>query len=150
MHKWDKRYLDIAMNVSTWSKDPSTQVGCVIVDPNGRPKSFGFNGFARGFDDTDDRWNDREFKYRHVIHAELNAVLHSNESLEGCTAYITHPACAHCTGMLRQKGIVKIVCYDAPEYMKARWDFSESTSVAAECGMEYIVHTRPESGCNTI
>lgn len=144
MNTWDARYLKLAIEVSDWSKDPSTKVGCVIINPDGKPKSFGCNGFPRKFNDTPERWNDRAFKYRHVIHAELNAVLHSNEDLEGCTAYITHPACAHCTGMLRQKGIVRIVCYDAPDHMKDRWDFSESLQVATECGMEYEIYDRPD------
>ena len=29
--KWDKRFLEIAHQVATWSKDPSTKVGAIIV-----------------------------------------------------------------------------------------------------------------------
>ena len=32
--KWDKRFLELAKLVGSWSKDPSTQVGAVIVDDN--------------------------------------------------------------------------------------------------------------------
>jgi len=31
LDKWDKRYLSLAKEVATWSKDPSTQVGAVTV-----------------------------------------------------------------------------------------------------------------------
>lgn len=130
--KWDYQYLEHAVLASKMSKDPSTKVGAVIVDQHGHPKSWGCNGFAKGFEDTPERWNDREFKYRHTIHAELNAVLHCDTSLQGCTVYITHPPCQHCISMLKQKGISRVIALDAPDDMKARWDFSESITVAEE------------------
>lgn len=46
--KWDIRYLKLSQEVAQWSKDPSTKVGCVIIDDYGRPVSFGYNGFAKG------------------------------------------------------------------------------------------------------
>ena len=42
--KWDRRFLKIAREGATWSKDPSTQVGAVIVDPDQRVVSLGYNG----------------------------------------------------------------------------------------------------------
>jgi dCMP deaminase len=44
-HIWDLRFLTLAKTVSTWSKDPSTKVGAVIVDKNRRVVSLGYNGF---------------------------------------------------------------------------------------------------------
>ena len=41
---WDQYFMNIANEVATRSKDPSTQVGCVIVDSDHRPISFGYNG----------------------------------------------------------------------------------------------------------
>ena len=29
--KWDHRFLDLATHIASWSKDPSTKVGCVVV-----------------------------------------------------------------------------------------------------------------------
>jgi hypothetical protein len=34
--KWDRRFLGLAAEVAGWSKDPSTQVGAVIVRPDRR------------------------------------------------------------------------------------------------------------------
>lgn len=34
MDKWDQRFLELAKVVSTWSKDPSTKTGAVIVRPD--------------------------------------------------------------------------------------------------------------------
>jgi dCMP deaminase len=55
---WDVRFLEMAKLVSTWSKDPSTQVGAVLVDPCHRVVSLGFNGFPRAIAD-DARLRDR-------------------------------------------------------------------------------------------
>ena len=46
MDKWDNRYLRLAKEVSTWSKDPSTKVGAVAV-LNGSVLAQGYNGFPR-------------------------------------------------------------------------------------------------------
>lgn len=42
---WDEYFIEIAKVTARRSKDPSTKTGCVIVDPNNRPVSFGYNGF---------------------------------------------------------------------------------------------------------
>jgi deoxycytidylate deaminase len=34
LDKWDSRFLSLAKYISTWSKDPSTQVGAVIARGN--------------------------------------------------------------------------------------------------------------------
>ena len=44
--KWDLRYLDLAKHISTWSKDPSTQIGSVAIGENGQVLSQGYNGFS--------------------------------------------------------------------------------------------------------
>jgi hypothetical protein len=42
---WNEYFIEIAKVTAKRSKDPSTQTGCVIVDKNNRPISFGYNGF---------------------------------------------------------------------------------------------------------
>ena len=49
-NKWDIRFLEMAKLVASWSKDPSTQVGCVAVR-NRNVIAQGYNGFPRGCDD---------------------------------------------------------------------------------------------------
>ena len=88
LDKWDERYLSLAAEVATWSKDPSTQVGAVTVGSKKEVLSQGFNGFPRGIHDTDERYNDRETKYKFVVHAEMNAIYnatYSGASLDGAT-----------------------------------------------------------------
>jgi len=48
MQSWDEYYIKLAMLIASKSKDPSTQVGCVIVGPDNEIRSTGFNGFPRG------------------------------------------------------------------------------------------------------
>ena len=49
--KWNVRFMQMAQLISTWSKDASTKVGCVIVSPEKVILSMGYNGFPRGVDD---------------------------------------------------------------------------------------------------
>lgn len=108
--KWDERFIELAKLVGSWSKDPSTQVGAVIVDTNNRIVSIGFNGFPKGVQDTEERLLDKDKKYAIVVHAEANALMFANSSVEGCTLY-TYPfqPCSRCAGLIIQSGIKRIV-----------------------------------------
>ena len=85
MSKWDRRFLDLAAGMATWSKDMSTQVGAIIVDRDQRIVSSGYNGFPRGVVDSIERYQDRDTKYRMVVHAEINAILFATRDLTGGT-----------------------------------------------------------------
>jgi dCMP deaminase len=61
-NKWDNLFANIAVNVSRMSKDPSTQVGAVIVGADNRKISFGYNGFVAGIEESADKW-ERPRKY---------------------------------------------------------------------------------------
>lgn len=64
--KWDGRFLDLAVLVGEWSKDPSTKVGAVLVRPDRTIAAVGFNGFPRGVLDHPERYEDRPTKYEMV------------------------------------------------------------------------------------
>lgn len=118
--KWDLRFLDLTKLISGWSKDPSTKVGAVIVDGDNRVVSIGYNGFPIGIDDDDDRLNNRELKYKMIIHAECNALMFANTNLVGYTMY-TYPfmPCPKCASMIIQSGITRVVSY---ENKISRWE----------------------------
>jgi dCMP deaminase len=120
--KWDERFLHLAEVVASWSKDPSTQVGAVIVDADKRIVSVGFNGFARGMDDHEALYANRMFKYGRIIHGEMNAILHARESLADMTLY-TWPVlpCERCAVHVIQCGITRVVAPTCPEHMVERW-----------------------------
>ena len=106
MKHWNKRYMEMASLVASWSRDPSTKCGAVIVRPNNTIVSVGFNGFPRDVEDSDDRLNHRETKYKYVVHAELNAILNAREPLTGYSIDV-HPfePCSQCAAAIIQSGI---------------------------------------------
>lgn len=106
---WDERFIKLAEHVASWSKDPSTKVGAVIVDSGRRVVSTGYNGFPMGVKD-DSRLSDREKKLEIIIHGEINAILFARRDLSGCTLY-TYPfmPCSRCAAMVIQSGIARVV-----------------------------------------
>ena len=137
--KWDKRFLALASHSAGWSKDPSTQVGCVVVGPDREIRSTGFNGFPRGIEDSIARLENRELKYPLICHAEENAIMHAARigiSLKGCTAYVTWPPCSRCARSLIQAGVDEVV-YPAESEIPERWgdDFEIATSMMNEAGL---------------
>lgn len=117
--KWDLRFLKMAKEISEWSKDPSTKTGAVIVDGDRRIVGTGYNGFAPGVLDTDQRLNDREIKYKLVVHCEVNAMILAERPVKGYTLY-TWPfmSCAPCAAIMIRAGIKRCV---APQNENPRW-----------------------------
>lgn len=125
MDHWDSRFLALAEHIGSWSKDPSTQVGCVIVRPDRTIASVGYNGLPRHVHDSPTRLNDRVTKYAMVVHAEPNAILAAREHLNGFTAYTyPFPPCSNCAAILIQAGIRRVVAPDATAELRARWGAS--------------------------
>ena len=120
--KWDLRLLGLAKHVAQWSKDPSTQVGAVIADHKHRVLSLGFNGFARGVSDLAERLENREVKYDMIIHAERNALLFANASVEGASVYVWPLLpCAQCAATLIQAGVAEVIAPAADAERAKRW-----------------------------
>lgn len=125
--KWDLRFLQLAHFVSTWSKDPSTQTGAVIVRPNRSILSVGFNGFAQNMSDAPELYANREIKYSRVVHCEMNALLLAETSVRGGTLY-TWPfaSCDRCCVHMLQAGISRFVYPSIPANLVERWGNSLS------------------------
>jgi dCMP deaminase len=120
IEKWDRWFLGLAKFVSTASKDPSTQVGAVLVNDLKQVVGMGYNGFARGIADTEERLNNREVKYKLVVHAEVNAIIQAGHAARGSTLYVypsfmIPPICHECCKAAIQAGIVGIVSYEPNE-----------------------------------
>lgn len=134
LSKWHYRFLNLAKHISEWSQDPSTKVGAVIVDNKKRIVSIGYNGFPVGIQD-DARLNIRDIKYKMIVHAERNALLFANKSLDDCILY-TYPfmPCSACAGMIIQSGIKHVISY---VNNNERWaeDFKISEQMFEEAGL---------------
>lgn len=143
-NKWDLRFLDLAELVGSWSKDPSTKVGAVITRGK-RIISTGFNGFPVGVDDAPELYENREYKYEHIIHGEMNALLFAREDVIGTTLYTTpFMPCSRCAAMLIQAGIVRVVSY---ENHNPRWAGSFANTVKsfekANPRVELVLYNKP-------
>lgn len=140
-NKWDVRFLRLAKFVSSWSKDPSTKAGAVIVRPDRSVVSMGFNGFARTMEDNPERYLDREEKYSRIIHCEVNALIQARTGVQGCSLY-TWPfmCCDRCVVQMLQAGIVKFVYPQATSDALTRWSeaFKKTESFMAESRVSYI------------
>lgn len=136
-HKWDNRFLQLAELIGSWSKDPSTKSGAVIVRPDRTIASVGFNGFAKMMNDDPKFYADRDLKYSRVIHSEVNALIHSREPVEGFTLY-THPlmCCDRCVVQMIQAGITRFVYPEASMGALERWGKS------FELSEEYMAEAR--------
>ena len=119
---WDEYFMGLAHLSAMRSKDPSTQVGAVIVDQEHRVVGIGYNGLPIGCSDDEFPWDREggmlETKYAFVVHAELNAILNSTRNLHGCTLYVSLFPCNECAMAIIQSGIRKIV-YEDDKYATA-------------------------------
>lgn len=128
--KWDRRFLELARFVAAWSKDPSTQVGCVIAQGN-VDVATGYNGFANDVYDDPKLYADRETKYKLIIHAEVNAREKARGSVRGMTLY-TWPMlpCPRCAGPIIRWGIKRVVSTPTPPHLKERWEKDSDLTLA--------------------
>ena len=121
--KWDKRFMRVAQEISSWSKDPSKQIGAVAVNSDRRILATGYNGFPKGIEDFPERYEDRNIKYDLVVHAEMNCIYNATFngiSLKDATLYVYGlPVCHDCAKGIIQVGINRIVM--AMEDIPQKW-----------------------------
>lgn len=137
---WDNFYLGMARYVSRKSKDPSTKCGAIIVRPDHTVCSLGFNGFPRDIED-DERLLQRDSKYSLMVHAEMNAILNTQERIAYYTLYTYPlPPCDRCAVHIIQSGIRNIVTKKLKKELRERWGESidKSKKYFEEAGLNYI------------
>lgn len=109
----DERYLGLAWTMASFSKDPNTQVGAVIILPEeNEPLGWGYNGPPAALDDNKDVNWARPHKYDFIKHAEENAIDHSSRSLNGAHLYVTHMPCKKCMLKIIDAKITRVVYTD--------------------------------------
>jgi len=109
---WDLRFLNLALHVSVWSKDPRTGVGAIIARGK-RDIDVGYNGFPEGIVDSKKRLSDYDVKHQLMIHAEQNAMNNSTRNLVGSTLYVTYPPCVPCTMSIISRNLGRVVCLES-------------------------------------
>ena len=117
---WDEYYLEICRVVGRRSKDPNTQLGCIIVGPAHEIRSTGYNSFPRGIRDDVPERSVRPAKYLWIEHAERNAICNAaraGTATDRCTIYVEIMPCMDCARAIVQAGIVEVIV--SAERMKA-------------------------------
>lgn len=149
--KWDKRFMRLAQEVASWSKDPSTQTGAVLVSPDNTDIILGFNGFASRMKDDPESYANREVKYSKIIHCETNAVILARRPVVGYTLY-TYPflSCDRCAVTMVQAGIVRAVAPKATPDQATRWEscLVKTRAYFAEAGIQVLEYDRNYQNAN--
>ena len=141
--KWDTRFIEMAAMVATFSKDPSTKTGAVIVDVYNNVLATGYNGFPYGMPDDDALYANRDEKYSRIIHCEMNAILRCQPlKRDDFITLYTWPfmSCDRCVVHMLQAGITRFVAPKCPEDKAERWApiFERTRKYIDECGAELI------------
>lgn len=116
---WDIRFMRMAREVATWSKDPDEKVGAYLVAPDKRMTQHGYNGFPPGIDDKPERLKDKRLKNELMIHAEQNAIDNADRSVRGWVMYVTKPPCMECAKRIISRGVAHVV--HPPISEESRW-----------------------------
>lgn len=144
MTNWNKRKLNFVQGeINSWSKDPSTKVSAALFDGKYQICSA-YNGFPPGVEDTEERLNNRELKYKFVQHAEQNLIstcARLGIKTLGMSVAITHHPCANCAGVLVSAGISEIIVPSPTEDMLSRWseEFKLAKKILEEGGIKLII-----------
>jgi len=133
MADWHERFLSMAELVGSWSKDPSTKVGAVIVRPDRTIASLGYNGFPRG---VKDEYQDRDHKLLRTVHAEMNAILSAREPMKGYTLYVSPLfPCANCAAAIIQSGVSTVVARMGALRPEWQTSFDAAADLLAQAGV---------------
>lgn len=123
MDKWDKRFVELAKTIATWSScfKEDRQIGAVIVR-NKRIITTGYNGAPSGIQSCKEKGkclriekhipSGTQHELCYAIHAEQNAILQAAKlgiSIDGATLYCTHYPCSICAKMIVNTGIRRLV-----------------------------------------
>lgn len=136
---WDDYYFGFAKHAALKSKD-STQVGAILVGPDGEVRLTGYNGPPKGVLDLASR-RERPAKYLFASHAEANLIAFAAREgirTKDCTVYVTHAPCSSCARTLIQAGIAEVrflggqTSMPSEEFRAARDMFREARVTARE------------------
>ena len=140
IERWDMRFLDLADTIRKWSKDPSRKIGAIAVRDR-KILATGYNGFPKGIEDTHERYNNREIKYRYVVHAEMNCIYNAAAngiSLKDSTLYINGlPVCGDCALGIIQAGVSRVVAISGSTPDRWKGAVNKPDEIFKEAGVIY-------------
>lgn len=119
LNKWDKRYLDVAKLVGSWTSCYRHEVGAVIVKDN-RIIATGYNGAPigvksckeEGFCHKASKGVLKGPDHCRAAHAEQNALAQAARlgvAVKDATLYCTLKPCSICAKLMIQAGIKRVI-----------------------------------------
>lgn len=105
--------LEVAKALASRAACLKRQVGCVLVDKQGRIIGTGYNGRPRGLPNC--RGGYACTAHCEGVHAEINALLQCKGD-DVHAAYVTHAPCWHCVKALVNTGCQSIWYLDGETY----------------------------------
>lgn len=136
-------FMRMAALVATRSRDTSSRVGAVVVDPDTQATlSTGYNGMPMGVNDAAPERYERPLKYDFFEHAEANAIhlaARNGTKLAGATIYVTATPCTACARAIIQSGIRTVVIPETCE-LALRWDPTITMTMFYEAGINVVRH----------
>ena len=142
--EWDEYFMKIAETVALKSKDPSSKMGCAIVDTNKRVVSLGYNGLIQGADESKMTLSERPMKYYFAIHSEMNAILFAHQDLTGCTIYNRVATCENCLKYCLQAGIKRFVYKELRVHSHSTDPKKSMTNVETDEAVIRLLSSMPE------
>ena len=142
--EWDEYFMRIAETVATKSKDPSSKMGCVIVDARKRVVSLGYNGMIQNADESKMTLSERPMKYYFAIHSEMNAILFAHQDLTGCTVYNRVATCENCLKYCLQAGIKRFVYKELRVHSHSSEPQKSMTNVETDEAVIRLLSAMPE------
>ena len=142
--EWDEYFMKVAETVAIKSKDPSSKMGCVIVDSKKRAISLGYNGMLQGADESKMTLSERPMKYYFAIHSEMNAILFAHQDLTGCTIYNRVATCENCLKYCLQAGIKRFVYKDLRVHSHSTDPKKSMTNVETDEAVIRLLSSMPE------
>lgn len=139
LSKWDYRFMRIAHEVASWSKDPRRKVGAVITSLDRRQQAIGYNGFPSGIEDSEVRLSDPVIKNLLVVHAELNALLNAPFVVKGCPLYCTRFPCVECTKAIIASNIGAVIVPESAYDPASKWQPEMANELLLEAGITVIL-----------
>lgn len=142
---WDTRWMRIAREVASWSKDPQKKIGAVAVRHQ-REIAKGYNGFPAKIPDYRDMLQDSDTRRRFMVHAEenmINNAMKTGQTLEESTVYLYGLApCQKCTIVLINAGISRLVV--CRTYIDPKWDedwvLAENVLHKTDIVVQFMLH----------
>jgi dCMP deaminase len=143
-------YMRMAQLEAQKSPDESNKVGCIIRRGGGYDVlGVGFNRYPENSRAPRRYGKGEQFKYDRIIHAEMMALIHAQDCVEGATLYTTCPPCSNCAKHICEAGISRVIVPDSAytlDYVKRfRNDVFLANQLLGECGIANLaIHSSGE------